>query len=184
MQKRGSYFFVIDVFIGASILVLTLVIIFSSRVNSPAPDTTYRMAEDFMQFLSETEFRDVGIINKFNLTRGGFVTDTTQTLLQVIEELEYYQYRTGDSNNFLWSQQFIKDIIEGTIPPQYGINVSINGKEIYGPNLSIYYVAGVRPRANTARIILSARRIDYIKVPGPTGYKEPYQFAAELRMWT
>jgi hypothetical protein len=181
MKKRASYFFVIDVFIGSAILVLTLIIIFSSRVNSPPPDASYRMAEDFMEFLSTTEFRDFGSPYKLNLTRGGYINDSTQSLLQVIASLQYYQYR--NDSHVLWSQILTRDIVNGVVPPQYGVQVLVNGTEVFGQGAGSYSTFGTRPKNDTARIVLSARRISYIKVRDANGNSAPAQFFTEVKLW-
>lgn len=185
MKKRASYFFVLDVFIGCMILVLTLIIIFSSRVNSPMPEVSYRMAEDFMTFISTTEYRDTGSIYKLDLTKSNKTKDTSQSLLQVLAELNINGYlnETGPGG-VLWSTILAKEMVNGVVPPQYGINLSINGTQIYGPGQNLYVAAGTRPREDLAHVVLSARRVSYIKVRDENGDLVPLRFYAEVKMWT
>ncbi|MFH1916650.1 MAG: hypothetical protein ABIJ21_05265 [Nanoarchaeota archaeon] len=169
MDKRGGYFFVLDVFIASSIIVLTLIIIFSSRVNSPPPETSYRTAEDFMTFLSVTEFRDISNQHKLNLTRAGFVNDTALSLLQVIALLDY----TGAKNTtgFPYDQIFLESIIQGILPEKYGYNYSVNGTAVLVKNPESY---------TGANLVLSAHRITFFRLNAQEIYGP---VITEVRIW-
>jgi hypothetical protein len=181
MEKRASYFFVLDVFIGSAILVLTLIIIFSSRVNSPTPDATFRMADDYIEFLASTEFRDFASVHRLELTKGGYVNDTTQSLLQVLAQLNYYQYSNG---SVLWSTLLAQEITDGILPTQYGVNVSVNDTILYGPGKPLYSIQTYRPFKNKdARIELTSKRLGYVQIRNSDQSLAPVQFVVEVKVW-
>jgi hypothetical protein len=178
MQKRASYFFVLDVFIGSAVLVLVLVIIFSSRVNSPQAESPYKTADEFMTFISTTQFRDVGNPHKLNLTREGYINDTSMTVLETIMYLKYLNvYNTTNPMEFgaPWANVYAESVIQGIIPPQYGVNFSVNGSTVYLRNPKGF---------QRAQLVLSSRRIDYIRVSGADGNVVPVQFVAEVKLWS
>ncbi|MFH1073413.1 MAG: hypothetical protein V1743_08350 [Nanoarchaeota archaeon] len=175
MQKRGSYFFVLDVFIASAVLVLTLIIIFSSKVNTPAPDQPFLMAENYMNFLTTTEFRDIANPYKLNFTKSGYINDTRITLDKAILTLDYYKRTNGTQN---YSSVFIESISRGVIPEQYGFSYKINGTGIYSRGVDTY---------QDAQIVLTAKRVSYITiVPEETAYGTKYihgPVVTEVTIW-
>jgi hypothetical protein len=169
MNKRGGYFFVLDVFIASAIIVLTLIIIFSSRVNTPPSETSYRIAEDFMGFLTTTEIRDISNPYKVNLTKGGFINDTRLNLVQVLAVLNYTHAKNSTGQSF--ASCFLESISNGVVPAKYGMNYSIDGTSIYERNPETY------PAAN---LVLSSRRVTFFRI-NAQGLYGPV--ISEVKIW-
>lgn len=169
MNKRGGYFFILDVFIASAVLTLTLVIIFSSRANAPPPETSYRVADDFMAFLTTTELRDISNPHKLNLTKGGFINDSTLNLVQVLAVLNYTNAK--NTSGVLWMTIFMDSISAGIIPEKYGMNYSINGTSIYERTPETYA---------TANLVLSSRRITFFRINSQELYGP---VISEVKIW-
>jgi hypothetical protein len=114
MQRKGSYFFVIDAFIG-SIIIITAIIIATTQFSAKSVNTaTYYSAEDFLSIQETTQIRDYGYTNKTSdnteddihkMVRVGQINNTQNTLLQQIVLF----YMNGETNNAVTMTRAIVD---------------------------------------------------------------------------
>ncbi|MFH1400782.1 MAG: hypothetical protein ABIH41_04640 [Nanoarchaeota archaeon] len=182
MQKRGSYFFVLDVFLAGAIIVLTLVIILSSRSNAPQPQQTYTTAEDFLTSISTTQFRDVQNPWQRRLQEAGFVNRTEWNLDQVVASLDYYDFSTNGSQ--VWqpvaddtnmSFVFVQSLQEGLVPAQFGFSYAL----IDGADRRIIYNRS-NDTLDSATTVLSARRITFFPIDSSSIYGP---VITEVKVW-
>jgi hypothetical protein len=94
MNKRGAYFFVLDAFIAVSIIIATLVIIFSAQSIKVEKKPALSMAQDFMAYFANTKIRDYQGEYVYNLTIDGNITNADNTLLDQLIEF-YYLNKTN-----------------------------------------------------------------------------------------
>lgn len=178
MKKRASYFFVLDVFIASAIMVLTLVIIFSSRANAPPPETSYLMAEDFMDFLATTEFRDTGHSMKYGLVNKSIIKDSSMSLLQVIAYLNYCEevpLSCPEWPDNKRTDDFIEELATGLIPEVYSVSYNISGID------GALYTRPSNSVLSNAFIILSARRVTYFRLDNDDLYGP---VISEVTVWS
>ncbi len=115
MQRKGSYFFVIDAFIG-SIIITAAIIIATTQFSAKSINTvTYYSAEDFLSIQETTQIRDYGYTTKTSdsskedeihrMVKEGVITNTQNTLLQQIVIF----YEKPDTNSAINMTEAIVD---------------------------------------------------------------------------
>ena len=117
MNKRGAYFFVIDALIAASIIILSLIIIFTSHAIIPEAGPTLRMVEDYTDFLINTRVREFQGVYVQSLVDDGNITDQDNTLLEQLTEFYYYN-ESGIKNTTEIMWNFTQEISQGIISEQ------------------------------------------------------------------
>ncbi|MFH1506339.1 MAG: hypothetical protein ABIE94_05130 [archaeon] len=147
MKKRGAYFFVIDVFVASSIVILALILIFNFFLKKPEIEQPRLYADDFMGFLLTTEVREFQNDYKWNLTQNGTITNTHQSLFDQIME---FHNNSRDRIAF----KFIHNMTKGLIPNHLGIEYTINNESIYNRSLTT---------RNTSSFLLSSKKIGFLR---------------------
>lgn len=160
MNKRGAYFFVIDALIAASVIFVSLIIIFTTHRMVPESSPSVRMIEDYMDFLATTK------VNQF---QGEYVTSlnitgSDNTLLEQLIEFYYYNTTGNDTSQRMWN--FTQEISKGVIPDQRGLMVYINDR-INNLNSLIYYHNN--SPIEESSLALSSRKISFKKITNETG---------------
>ena len=148
MQKRGSYFFVLDVFIAAAVLVLTIIIILSSRANVPDTTQSFLLAEDFMQFMTSTEVRDLTSNFKTQMVLAGEMSNTELNLYQQVAKF-YFENKSN------LSYGFVESLANGMIPGQYGFSYVLNGTVIYNRSIE---------KLDSSDLVLVSKKITFFKI--------------------
>ena len=123
MNKRGVYFFVIDAFIGASIVVVSLLVILSSYESTREVEQPFIILEDFMTYLQQTQVRDFQGNYTRTLIANGNITDTSNTLFEQIAEFHY----RGDPAY----QGFIKELVDAALPSQMNLEYYYDDQLLY-----------------------------------------------------
>jgi hypothetical protein len=121
-DRKGSYFFVLDAFIGGVIFVLTLVLVFSLFVGPTRTEQSFATASDYLTFLSTTEIRDFHHINVTKMREEGNITDPTITIAQ---QLVVFHNQTPIAETCTLCQQLVNTTI-GSIPKTTAVNISIS----------------------------------------------------------
>lgn len=131
-QKKGS-FFLVDAFIGLSVLVLAVVIINNFSVQEPTTRQGYSTLQDYLDFLHSTEVRDYNNGYMEKSIREGYVTNLDDTLFVQIARFHSMQGPTfnGDEN--------ATKLVENTrkiLPARYKLNYIIGGTRLTSDDLS------------------------------------------------
>ncbi|MBU0665950.1 MAG: hypothetical protein ABIC91_04700 [Nanoarchaeota archaeon] len=164
MKKRGSYFFVLDALIGGSILLLSLVVIFSSYLNTPKLKQSYTLSDDIMTFMLNTKVEEYITTYSLKLIRNKNITNTKNTLFEQIAIFHYEEKNELATN-------YTRDIIQTVLPEQYGIMYSINESEIYNRSIDRY---------NKSRFLLSSRKMTFFKINQTSVYGPTI---TEVQIW-
>ncbi len=153
-DRRAAYFFVIDAFIAAAILSVTLVLIFNLFVGQTDSGQTFTYAHDFITFLAETEVRDYRHPTIANMVVKGDIEDPRKTLAeQVILDFA--------ADNIANASVILNASAE-SLPATLRINVSILDPETK-VRTQLYSQA---PRvAREERLHLTARTLEYSLTP-------------------
>ena len=126
LKKRG-YFFILDAFLGLSVLLIGVILVTSSYVNFPQPSQVGLLANDLTNFLSTKKIKDLN--NPYagiggELWNNGTITDADNSLLQQIGE--FYA-----ANKLDVAERFIQNVSEGVTPPEFLYEVWIDGIILY-----------------------------------------------------
>ena len=123
-MRKGSYFFILDAFIGGTIIFFTLILLSNARVIEPIIHTTSFTSTDYIQILSTTKVRDFQNPYLTKLRVEGAITDSSITLLQAVINLK----EDGDAFN---ASQLLGNFTPGIIPIQTGLRVTIDNDVLY-----------------------------------------------------
>jgi len=154
MNKRGAYFFVIDALIGASIIFLSLIIIFNTNFSSPESNPTLRMMEDYTDYLVSTRVREIQGPITAKLVSNGNITNVDNTLLEQLTEF-YYLNVTGarDTTNIMWD--FTDEISKGLVSEQRSFSVYVNKTLVYEDIDSVL---------DQSRLVVNSKKISYKRI--------------------
>jgi len=169
-SRRGSYFFVIDAFIAASILVLTLTLIFNFFTSQRQTEQVFTYAQDYLDFLASTQVKDYRIPEITQLIVAGNITNTRVTLAEQVLIFNL----SGQNQN----AKTILEAVAKSVPENVDLMVTLVDRRT-GMNATLYS----RPSSNAGvgkQNHLSARSLVYTVVNNT--FYGPYAFRAEA--WT
>lgn len=131
MNKRGGLFYIIDAFIAASILIITVTVIFSIATNIPNPLDPLDEINNYFNYLHKTKMYNAQTYSTTAeaLLTEGVITDPQLSVIQAVTQL----YQQGLEDN---ATDMLAELTPRTLPVQYNINVSIGNTatatKIYG----------------------------------------------------
>ena len=152
IKKRG-YFFMLDAMLALIVLSIGIFLITSSYVDVPQLAQVGLLADDLLNFLSNSKIKDIN--NPYAGIGGalwtqGLITDIENTLLQQIGEF----YAAGNIDT---AEKFIANVSSGIIPPQFKYEVWIDGTILY-PKVQSAEHAESR---NNTYILLTSKKITF-----------------------
>jgi len=170
MNKRGAYFFVIDAMIAASIIFVSLMIIFASYSLQPESNPTLRMAEDYATFLMNTSIRQFQGDYVQLLINNNNITDQDNTLLEQLTEFYYLNSNGIDKSQIM--ANFTQEISQGIIPDQRSFAVYLNNTLIYNRTSNA--------NINTTKLLLSTKKISFKRINETVIYGP---IILDIRIW-
>ncbi len=153
MNKRGAYFFVIDALIAASIIFLTLIIIFATHNLSPQDSPTLRILDEYTEFLASTKIREYPGNYTRQLIDNHNITDLDNTLLEQLTEFHYYNQTGKPTKRFMTN--LTSEITRGFIPTQRSVLVRLGGDIIYNRS---------NKPMQESDLVLSSKRTGYKRI--------------------
>lgn len=170
MNKRGAYFFVIDALIAASIIFMSLMLIFNTHVSSPESNPALRMVEDYTDFLVGTKIRELQAPYVQDLIDDGNITHLDNTILEQLTEF-YYINESGarDTTNIMWA--FVRNISQGIISEQRSFSVFVNQTIVYEE---------INSPLQQSRLVVNSKKISYKRI------NETYIYGpimVEVKLW-
>lgn len=165
MNKRG-YFFILDAFIAATIIVVSLVAIMNSDVAVEQRSKDYTQADAIVQFLLDTKIEDLDNSYVKSLIANGNITNTRNTLMEQIDLFYYkanYSCLSSDAacqaKNYNLSTTLIRNISETIISQKYGYSyVIMDGVR----NYTVYNRSPETRNNSDFRVV--TKRISYAKL--------------------
>lgn len=124
MMRKGSYFFILDAFIAAVILFITLISINNAGIEEPIIQTTSFTSNDYILLLSNTELRDFSNSYMNYLRAEGAITDSRISVMEAVIDL--YNGPTPDN-----ATMFLDSFTPSLIPAQNGLIFRIDSEQIY-----------------------------------------------------
>lgn len=116
-MKKG-YFFMLDAFIATSIIIFSLVLIFSFSSSRPYQMQGLFLAQDAMDIFTKTKVNELNNQFVLNLTAEGNITNTENTLIE--QTAEFYIL-----NKTQLAESFLVNVTIALVPSKYGFEVSI-----------------------------------------------------------
>jgi len=168
--RRGSSFFVIDAFLAAGILVMTLIIIFSFFVQQRESEQSVSYARDYLNFLVNTPVREYRNPVVLDMVSDGGIADTSVSLA----EQAILFHIAGNST----AAEQLLSVAAESIPSTIDVNVTVTDYS-GGRSTTLFARNAVAP-ANRATH-LSAKSLAHAVVNGTILYG-PYVF--EVNSWS
>jgi len=133
MKKRlnkKAYFFVIDSILALGVLAVGAFLIFTFYLSTPSIREPAILSDDIMNFFANNRIKDIN--NPYAglgglLWQQGKITNPENTLLQQVAEF----YSNDDLST---AEQFIAELTQNNLPPQYLFEFWVDDKLIYPQN--------------------------------------------------
>ena len=174
MLKKRGYFFVLDAVLGLFVLIIGVFLITSSYVNVPKPTQVGLLADDLLNFLSNTKIKELN--NPYagiggELWKQGIITDGDNSLLQQIGEF----YAT---NKLDIAEKFIQNVSKGVMPEQFRYEVWLDNTLLYPQTITPEH----EKSRNSTEILLTSKKITFGIINKTTSnLYGPYK--AEVFVW-
>lgn len=152
-DKKRGYFFVIDAVLGLSIIIIGVFLITASYSKVPQPTQVGFLADDLLNFLSNTRIKDLN--NAYGgiggeLWNQGLISNSDMSLLQQIGV--FYKTNKLDVTN-----KFIHNVTLGAVPPQFIYEVWIDGIIVYpNPQTKEHNMS-----RNSTSLLLTSKQISF-----------------------
>ncbi|HGJ65162.1 TPA: hypothetical protein ENS27_07200 [bacterium] len=185
MKKKG-YFFILDAFIAATIITVSLVTIMNSDVAVEQRTKEYSQVEGITLFLMDTKLEDLNNQYVKSLIANGNITDPRNSVMEQIDWFYYkakYVCKTLDCSqiNYNLSRDLLKNISEPVISQKYGFNYLIIDTSV---NSIIYnysvYNRSLETRSASSFIVIN-KRISYVKYNQTAVF---FPHIVEFSIWT
>ncbi|MGV8171400.1 MAG: hypothetical protein ACP5OA_01775 [Candidatus Woesearchaeota archaeon] len=166
-NKKG-YYFIIDAFIGSTIIFLSLMVILNEGNRPSAVQYNYEMAEEYSTFILSTKLQDLSNPYVDNLTAQGKINDTSLTIMEQVD-LFYY------NNNLTDARDMIKNLTDPLISEKYGFSYSIINGSTY---TNIYNRSSVS--LENAKMVIASRKITFLHINSSTMFGPAM---TEIKIW-
>lgn len=128
MNKRGALFYVIDALVAAAVIVVTITIIFGTKVEKSDSITTEKAISNYISLLSNAEVYTIESIESDNLIIQGIISNPGMTILEAVVELYTKDYKDNAS-------RLLSDASDKILGPQFSVRLSLDEEIIYVKNI-------------------------------------------------
>lgn len=162
-MNRKGYFFILDAFIAATIIAVSLVAIMNSDVAVEQRTKDYGQVAEITQFFLDTRLEDLDNQYVKTLIANGNITNPRNTIMEQID-LFYYKAKyictTHECSmiNYNLSRDLLKNVSEPVISQKYGFDYVIMDNTI---NYSVYNRFLETRNASDFRVV--NKRISYVR---------------------
>ncbi len=182
LTKKG-YFFILDAFIAATIIAVSLVAILNSDVAVEQRTKDYAQADAIVQFLLDTKIEDIDNQYVKDLIANGNITNPRNTVMEQIDAFYYKANYTCSmldftcaGKNYNMSMNLLRNISEPIISQKYGYSyVIMDGVR----NYTVYNRSLDTKNASDFRVV--TKRISYVRL-NHTALFRPH--IVEFSLWT
>lgn len=169
-NKKGVYFFLIDVLIAVFIFLVSVLMLFSFNSFTPSLEGLTQTIDNVYDSLFMTELKDIGSNNaELNLLRYNNITYNPYLTLDEYIWLLYLEW--GEDNFPHWEETWLNHssaLIANSsswLTPNYGMSFSINGTLVYYRNASISSYNESVTKLSKRKITAIAPNISFIAEP-------------------
>jgi|GEM_PF-1636880 hypothetical protein len=175
-RKKG-YYFIIDAFIGATIIFLSLMIILNQGVRPTPIQYNYEMAEEYSSFIFTTKIIDV-INNPYveELIDDKHINDTSLTIMDQVN-LFYYRNNAADLQR---AKKLIENLTVALVPVEkysFSYNI-IDPKTTPSTITNIYNVTNIN--ITEAKIVIASKKITFLQINSTTMFGPA---TTEIKIW-
>lgn len=165
-HKKGSFFFILDVFIGSFIFLVTLFLILSFKVSAPETEGLSAKIDSFTQVVFELPVSSYENSYKDSLKSN---KELWPSPLLTTDELIYYLYSNGYNET---AYNLTKSLTFMLLSDYVGINYSVDGQTVYIRH------ADKKERSQT---VISNRKITYDLINATSYFSVPVK--TEVILW-
>ncbi|GIU69497.1 MAG: hypothetical protein KatS3mg002_0733 [Candidatus Woesearchaeota archaeon] len=161
MLKKG-YFFILDAFIAATVIAVSLAVILNSDVTISQRSKDFQI-DEVTSFLLSNKLEDIDNAYVKELISNRTITNPRNTLMEQIDLFYYTAKYVCTSNpcsekNYNLSRDLLKNVTENLISQKYGYDyVIIDGSQKY----TVYNRSSDTKSKSNFRVI--TKRISYVK---------------------
>ncbi len=181
-KNKKAYFFIIDAFVGSTIIFLSLLIIFNSHYNTPKVQTNYQAAEDYATFLMNTNIEDLNNEYYSLLMDEKIITNSKNSLTEQVTQFYYNAEYLCDGDeacitaNMTLATKFLKNITDPLIPAQYGFSYIINDS-VKGN--TIIYNRSIE-KLQTSKVVIASKKVIFLQINSSTLFGPEM---TEIKIW-
>lgn len=165
LRNRRGYFFVIDAFIGGTIIIIALMLIITSEQRVPRVASKFATTEELSAFMITARIEDTNNYYIANWTREGIITNPRQTIMEQVTEFYY-------KNDTTRARLLVESIVNGTLPAKNGCAYTIDNTTIYSRGMGQY---------NESSLIIATKKVVYWQANSTTLYGPSI---TEIKVWT
>jgi hypothetical protein len=171
-KSKKGYFFVIDAFIGSTIIFLSLLLILNSDVKASKMQYDYGMSEDYSTFIMNTKIQDLNNPYAKNLTDDGVIVNTQNTIIEQIDTFYYNAYyvclpanQSCITRNLNYSARLMQNLTDSLISAKYGFSMTLidtsqaRNQTIYSRNTDSF---------NSSKLVISSKKITFVQINSTT----------------
>ena len=173
-RKKG-YYFIIDAFIGSTIIFLSLMIILNQGVRPTKIQYNYEMAEEYSSFIFTTKIVDVQN-NPYveSLIISKYINDTSLTIMDQVNFF-YYQNNTADLKR---AELMIENLSSTLIPEKYSYVYNIIDP---ARNPTVTLISNrTTVDITDARVVIASKKITFLQINSTTMFGPA---TTEIKIW-
>jgi hypothetical protein len=174
LRKKG-YYFIIDAFIGSTIIFLSLMIILNEGVRPTKIQYNYEMAEEYSSFIFTTKIIDVKKNPYVESLLNTYINDTSLTIMDQVN-LFYYRKNPAD---LIRAGKMIENLTETLIPEKYSYSYNIIDPITNPPTVTL-----ISNRTTTdikdAKVVIASKKITFLQINSTTMFGPA---TTEIKIW-
>jgi len=170
--KKKGYYFIIDAFIGSTIIFLSLMIILNEGVRPTKIQYNYEMVEEYSSFILNTKIEEVNNPYFTMLIDDKRINDTSLTIMDQID-LFYFSGNPGDLQR---ARGMIQNLTEQLIPGKYGFSYNI----IDQSTTTNIYNRTIDTDIKDAKLIIASKKITFLQINSTTMFGPAM---TEIKVW-
>lgn len=123
MRKKGALFYIIDAFVAASIIAMTMTIIFATQLNVPKAEAAEDSLDNYLTYLQKTSIFNAPGTTKTIIIEEHLVDSSNDNLVSTFAQLI-------QRGNITEAQNLLLEVNQIALETQYGVNVTITIDDI------------------------------------------------------
>jgi hypothetical protein len=167
--KRKGYYFIVDAFIGSTIIFLSLMIILNEGARPTKIQYNYEMTEEYSSFILNTKIEDLTNPYVDLMRESNNITNTKLTIMEQVNLFYFY-------NDTYHAREMVRNLTEPLVPEKYGFSYNIiDGNKI----TNIYNRTSVNS-IDDAKIVICSKKITFLQINSSTMFGP---VIVEIKTW-
>lgn len=170
--KKKGYYFIIDAFIGSTIIFLSLMVILNEGVRPTKIQYNYEMVEEYSSFILNTKIEEVNNPYFTMLIGDKRINDTSLTIMNQINLF----YFSDDVDNLGRARGMIQNLTEQLVPEKYGFSYNI----IDQTTTTNIYNRTIDTDIKDAKLVIASKKITFLQINSTTMFGPAM---TEIKIW-